>query len=301
MAGAGVCGGRLVPAPVHGRTVRCIMAPFPTGGMAVGTTARPRLPPEAEPRLPGLWLRPAVAARLAIGFLLLAAVGVGATAVLAGTTPTWATGQSLEDAADLDVTPQAEALDLAEGDIDARVADWISGRRPGWLVGLATFTAHAAKIWVVVPLLAVVGGLVWYRTRRGSVFWVSMLGVLGGLALSVVVKFIVFRPRPPDEVAAVEAFGPSYPSGHVIRAAAAYGALAWFVAATTTSRGRQAAAWAAAGVIVAVVGAARVYEGAHWLTDVLVSLVLGGGWLAVVLAATGLLRPRDTRARRGAP
>lgn len=220
--------------------------------------------------------------------MVLLAAGLASAAALAGLTPVAEERGSLQDASPEDLSPRADTLDVDDAGVDARVAVVLVTRRPGWLRDLATVTSYLAKVWVVVPLVVVAGAVVWRRTGRGSVFWIPLLAVGGGLALSVAVKFIVFRPRPPVEVSEVAAFGPSFPSGHVIRAVAAYGALAWLLAAMTSSRRRQVLVWGAAGLLVAVVGGARVVEGAHWLTDVVASLALGAGWLTVVLLASGL-------------
>lgn len=77
----------------------------------------------------------------------------------------------------------------------------------------------------------------------------------------------------------------SFPSGHVVQAVVAFGVLAHLWASTTRRRGEALLAWLIAAAGVAAVGVARLRLGAHWPTDVLAGLLLGGAWLAVLLAA----------------
>lgn len=56
--------------------------------------------------------------------------------------------------------------------------------------------------------------------------------------------------------------------------------------AGTASWPRKVAVWASAGLLAALVGAARLYLGAHWLTDVAGGLALGSRWLFALLTAT---------------
>lgn len=297
---AGADGSRVVlHVAGYGRTMRTLPLGGPKSG-AVDLSPIPRLPRTAEPRLPWLWCSPRVAVRLVAGFVLLFLTGFALAGVLADATPVWseedaAAGSGSGELATGGLSPRAGAIDPDDTGLDARVATTLAETRPAWVVALAGLFAGLAKIWVVGPLAAVIGLLVWRRTGRVTAFWVPALAGGGGFALSVAVKFATYRPRPPEEVAVVEAFGPSYPSGHVIRAIAVYGALAWFVAVTSRSVMRARLAWTTAAGLTLTIGASRVVEGAHWLTDVVASLVLGGGWLLVVLAASGLLALPEQR------
>jgi membrane-associated phospholipid phosphatase len=47
---------------------------------------------------------------------------------------------------------------------------------------------------------------------------------------------------------------------------------------------------ATAVIIVALVGLSRMYLGAHWLTDVLGSMILGAAWLWCLIAVPGSVR-----------
>jgi len=182
--------------------------------------------------------------------------------------------------------------------VDAQVAGALAADRNPALLRVLQTLSLLGKVWVVGPLVTLVGVVAWRRTGSWNTFWLPVLAGAGGLAISVVVKFLVNRPRPPLEIATIEAFGPSYPSGHAIRATAVYAALAWLVTASTRRRAVPSVAWLPAVLIAVAVGFARLYEGAHWLVDVLVGYGIGAGWLLVVLVAGGLLPATTTAAHR---
>jgi len=122
-----------------------------------------------------------------------------------------------------------------------------------------------------------------------------LLGLgLGGVALIVAGKALFGHPRPPgagvpDGVEVVPvvlrdlyasfatADGHSLPSGHTIGSTVVYGGFALVL--TVSTRRRRLAAAAA---LVAVVSASRVVIGVHYLGDVLLGVVVGATFLAVV-------------------
>ena len=134
----------------------------------------------------------------------------------------------------------------------------------------------------------------------GAGKWGAVFGLASGLAgaTSVAVKYLVGRQRPiPDGTAKlVEAYSPSFPSGHV----AFYGAMFLVVAlaahygVASPARRRLIGALCMLGVVVT--GAARLYLQVHWFSD-----VLGGACLAVWAAGvvTGLAMRRWPANGRG--
>jgi undecaprenyl-diphosphatase len=126
-----------------------------------------------------------------------------------------------------------------------------------------------------------------------------VLAMVMSTLIAVVVKGIVARPRPADDLQVMPGLETSYsfPSGHTTGAATLVlvtGYLLW-----RHRRGfRSLAVWAAASaVIVILVGGSRLYLGYHFVTDVLAGACLGVVTLGMVVAVSRWL---DLRRRLAA-
>ena len=93
-------------------------------------------------------------------------------------------------------------------------------------------------------------------------------------AIEFVLKAVIDRARPTIEPLG-HFHGPSHPSGHPLAAASLWGLMPAVVALHFRSRGLWWATVAASSTVVVVVAAARVYKGAHYLTDVVALAGLG--------------------------
>jgi undecaprenyl-diphosphatase len=128
-----------------------------------------------------------------------------------------------------------------------------------------------AEVTVVVGTLLVGLVLGW----KEGLFLLSAT-IAQGL-INAALKFIIGRPRPLASVVdvLVPEHGNSFPSGHVMFYTMFFGLLA-FLGWTRFPR-----AWFRwlitfpSLMLVAVVGAARIYLGSHWLSDVLAAYLLG--------------------------
>ena len=125
-------------------------------------------------------------------------------------------------------------------------------------------------------------------------WWPAVLlaiALVGELWLFLATAMIVKRPRPP--VAHVDAALPptsSFPSGHTGAAIALFGGVAAIVLCTVRAWWRWLVL-AVAAVVVVAVAAARMYRGAHYLTDALGAVVLTVPWLLLTLWAVHLAAP----------
>lgn len=162
---------------------------------------------------------------------------------------------------------------------------------PGW--------THAMRIltdWVWDPvtmrlLLAAAVLWLWWRRRVALGCWLAVttavaLGVEQGL------KAALDRPRPHWAHPVDSAHFASMPSGHAMTAAVVLALLVWVL--WGAGRAVRGAAVAVAAVSVAGVSFTRIYLGVHWLTDVVVGVLLGVG---LALCAAGAWTARQQRER----
>lgn len=103
----------------------------------------------------------------------------------------------------------------------------------------------------------------------GSILWNFIIGYFN-------------RPRPAEQTGLPITTIPSFPSGHAMSALICYGFLAYVLIPKMPSRFWK---WTVGIVILAIVlfdGFSRVFQGNHYLTDVLAGYALGLAWAALV-------------------
>lgn len=148
---------------------------------------------------------------------------------------------------------------------------------------------------MIPATLAVAAGLLAAgRGRSAAVFGIA---VLGGRALSPLLKWR-FRRLRPDLWPAIETEkSHSFPSTHSTMGAVFFGGLCVLVFRLSPNSFVRGAALILCTVAIAAIAFSRVYLGAHWLSDVAGGVALGLGWLVVwiFLLAPVLHRGGDVR------
>lgn len=180
--------------------------------------------------------------------------------------------------------------------LDDPLLEWFFANRTAAITQFMVFVSWVFGP-VVLPILVGVGGGVW-GWRTGQWFNVAVLvgSMIVAALLSVVLKYAVDRPRPPEEFWQ-EPGGvhmASFPSGHTLCAATfvlVTGYLAW-----RTDRHLKVLLWWTVGslALIAVVALSRLYLGYHFLTDVVAGFFAA---LTVLGLAVGVVRMRDLRLR----
>lgn len=128
---------------------------------------------------------------------------------------------------------------------------------------------------VLSPAIGVaIGYLAWRRRWMSVLHWLAALGF--GLALTKLLGATVHVVRPP---AASSGFG--FPSVAVTMATITFGFFAVLIARELPGRSRV---WPylVCGAVVSTIGFARLYLGAHWLSDVVGGMLFGVFWLLVL-------------------
>ena len=155
---------------------------------------------------------------------------------------------------------------------------------PAWLLeGMRDLTSLGSTLVLVIILTAVLGYL-FLAGKRGAL--VLILGsVLGGQALSTLLKISFERPRPDLVANAPQVFTASFPSGHAMLSAITYLTLGALLMRLETRRGLKAYFLAFSLFLTVIVGVSRVYLGVHWPTDVLAGWCVGAAWAVLCWTA----------------
>ncbi len=140
----------------------------------------------------------------------------------------------------------------------------------------------------VAVVLAGIIGLATVRCRPFALLYVA--AIFSGLGLSTLSKFLVARPRPEYGILTDLSFPSdvwvgildSFPSGHVVQVTLIAGLLPTALLVLTSRRWLALASIAPLWITLVVLSIARIAAGAHWPTDVIAGVLLGGFLVAVV-------------------
>ncbi len=135
--------------------------------------------------------------------------------------------------------------------------------------------ASIGDVQVLAPAVALtLAWLMWRRRWIAAVHWLAALAF--GMALTALLGAVIDMPRPPT---AHGGFG--FPSVEITMCTITFGFFAVLIARELPGRSRV---WPylVSGAIVSVLGFARLYLGAHWLSDIVGGMLLGIVWLLVL-------------------
>jgi len=152
-------------------------------------------------------------------------------------------------------------------------------------------TIGGALVWDAG--VAILFAALWLAHRRTEAAWIGG-GVLAGEALSVAIKLVVDRQRPPGIAVIDLVTQASFPSGHTTRAVITGALLVLFWPRGPRSR---IVAGIVAVVVAVLMGLARIVAGEHWPTDVVGAYLVA----AIVVAGVVAIRARFTRSAPAHP
>jgi undecaprenyl-diphosphatase len=162
---------------------------------------------------------------------------------------------------------------------DQPIERWVVANRSAWLDQIFRWISF----WGSTPVV-VVGGLAlaivaWQRCR--VVAALVFVALPARAFMEVTLKESIGRERP-SLARLVNGEGHSFPSGHVLAAAALWAMVPVVVSLYTNSRRVWWTTAIGAVIAVGLIGSSRVYLGVHWTSDVV------GGMLAAALLLTAL-------------
>lgn len=199
------------------------------------------------------------------------------------------------------------AEEVMEGDttrFDARVASFFraAGGLPGpigpaWLREVGRdVTSLGSFVFLGFLVLAVIGYLLLIRKRAAAALLTA--SVLGGAAVSTVLKLAFDRPRP-DLPADIRVFTASFPSGHAMLSAVTFLTLGAIMMRVEADRRVKTYFMSLAVFLTVAVGVSRVYLGVHYATDVLAGWCMGCAWAMLCWVVALWLQKRGQLERPG--
>ena len=159
--------------------------------------------------------------------------------------------------------------------IDAYIFYSLENLRTPWADQVMVFiTQFGNQALLAIVLAGSCAWLFWKRYTKAAWHWLAVY-VTAGL-LTWVLKNTAQVPRP---LTAYDGY--SFPSAHTSMSLAVYGFLALIIARELNIT-RRWLPYSGAGVIIVSIALSRLYLGAHWFSDVLVGLLLGLVWVALI-------------------
>jgi undecaprenyl-diphosphatase len=148
---------------------------------------------------------------------------------------------------------------------------------PAWLPEAARdVTSLGSIIVLVIITLAVVGYL--FLAGKSAVAWLMLIAVVGGIALSDLLKFAFARARPDVVPPLARVFTTSFPSGHATLSAITYLTIGAVLARSQPSSTISVYFMSLAVFLTVLIGISRIYLGVHYPTDVLGGWCIGAAW-----------------------
>lgn len=137
----------------------------------------------------------------------------------------------------------------------------------------------------VVPLIGVIGGIIFIQRRAWPrlIFWI--IALVGGELLNLILKQIFARARPVFVNPLVIERYFSFPSGHAMMSIIMYGMLVYLLWRLVKNHRLRIVMLFAAVLLVSVIGISRLYLGVHFFSDVIAGFAAGAVWLVTCILA----------------
>ena len=180
---------------------------------------------------------------------------------------------------------------------DDAVLTWIAEHRSPTIEPVMleiTFLGTGIVVMAVVAVSAVFLALT--NHKYSAVLLLISTG--GGILLNGLLKMGFARPRPQIFDWGTHVVSSSFPSGHAMGAAVAYGTVAYLAARLQKRRSSRVLTMLLAAIVIVMIASTRLYLGVHYPSDVFAGIIIGLSWAAFCMAT---LEAFQVYARRRAP
>jgi undecaprenyl-diphosphatase len=198
----------------------------------------------------------------------------------------------------VDLAERVHGNNAALQKLDMSIHDWAVRERTSDATTFFTIMTIIGSPIGLAVLLTIIGIILAFRRRWRWLIYLAMTAG-GGALLNLELKRYFARARPVVAEMLRRANGYSFPSGHAMGSAVAFGALAYLAFRAIKSWPAKTAVMALLYTLVASIALSRVYLGVHWISDVLAGVTVGTVWVTTTTVAYETLRRiRRVRGRR---
>ena len=156
---------------------------------------------------------------------------------------------------------------------DSTISQWIQRIDfPFFAPLMETVSALGGTTIPAIVTVLGIAGVLWFFGRKLEIIFVTALPGVAAL-LNYFFKLLIDRARPSGGSL-------SFPSGHTTYAVTLFGFLFYLTPRLTKKPALIVTIRCLLGLLILLSGVSRVYLGAHWPSDILGSLLLGGLLLA---------------------
>lgn len=182
--------------------------------------------------------------------------------------------------------------------LDENVAYWASGFENSTVTKLMKYISILGSTSVVLVITVLIG-LFFLIKRNWNDFFFFFTVSVGGVILNFVLKMLIQRERPGDEVSNIEVFNItldiqsySFPSGHTMRATILFLFLMYVAVRYLRNAGVKFIAIDIFAILIILVALSRIFLDAHFATDIIGAIVMSVAWFSLI--AFIFVKPKQT-------
>ena len=145
---------------------------------------------------------------------------------------------------------------------------------------LMVFITNLGSVKWILPVAALlIFGFLRLKRFREAFFLFMITGGAG--FLTVMLKWLIGRSRPPINFHLTNAYWYGYPSGHTVLSTCFYGALIYLAFIYVKDKWLKVFIITSLNILILLIGVSRIYLGVHFPTDVLAGFCIGIFWTAL--------------------
>ena len=171
--------------------------------------------------------------------------------------------------------------------LDTATLNFFESIRSPFLIYFFKAVTTLGEWWFILIIVAIISFLFFRKFKMMPVLILWLL-TIGSAIDSYILKVLFHRERPIDSLVENGTF--SFPSAHATLAMACYGFIIYLVLKNIRREWLRKIIAYLGPMSITLIAVSRLYLGAHYLSDVIAGLLLGGAWLAIGIYILKIVR-----------